>query len=882
MAEKQFTGWKRQRKTQWRVKVADQVARLMISIAGVGTIIAITLVCVFLVSVVAPLFMPGTVQADNEIHTEHAATSEHVPPIHTAMDEYNLLGYSLYADGMLEVFRLDNGDVLEERQLFDAENLPISHAFAVSEGHVAFGFPNGQIQFGRINFSTTFLALDEVAPEHHAMESRDFAAYRGGVVQLTPRGQFRLQSLEVELEDPITLDEAQGVALIDFTALSSGPIFATMTEDGTFRINSVRRTRNLMTREETVTLQGSELALDFSDGRGLPEFLRIEGRADTVLLIWEDGYVQRFDTRDRNNPVFAEEFMLLDDPTHEISQVGHLIGKMTLVIGDSAGTIHTWFRVRPEENPGTPDGSRYVKALEFPAESKMGPVISFAASARTRMLAAGYAGGQVRLLYITSNRMLNEFSAFDVTRPVRALALSPRDDALLAGSEYGFARWKLDFPHPQTNLRAIFGKVQYEGFENPEHIWQSSSGSDEFEPKYGLMPLIFGTLKATFYTMIFAVPIALLAAVYTSEFLSPRIKARVKPTIEVMASLPSVVLGFLAALVIAPVAERAVPGILLSFFWVPFILLCVAALWQLLPYTLYGRLKSYRLLVMMAVLPVAGYLAYITGPYMERLFFAGDLRGWLNWTYNPGNPEAGQQFQNAVGGWMILMMPLSAVAMVYVNMTWWNPALRSRCTELTSLPVALINLLKFLVGTLCAVLLALGISWMLHGLGWDPRGSYIGPYAQRNALIVGFVMGFAVIPIIYTIAEDALSAVPDHLRSGSLGAGATPWQTAIRIIIPTAMSGLFSAIMVGFGRAVGETMIVLMAAGNTPLMEWNMFNGFRTLSANIAVELSEAVKNGTNYRLLFLAALTLFLITFALNTIAEIVRQRFRKRAFEL
>ena len=104
----------------------------------------------------------------------------------------------------------------------------------------------------------------------------------------------------------------------------------------------------------------------------------------------------------------------------------------------------------------------------------------------------------------------------------------------------------------------------------------------------------------------------------------------------------------------------------------------------------------------------------------------------------------------------------------------------------------------------------------------------------------------------------------------------------MRIIIPTAMSGLFSAMMIGLGRAVGETMIVLMAAGNTPVMDLNIFNGFRTLSANIAVELPEAVKDSTHYRMLFLAALSLFALTFVLNTVAEIVRLRFRKRAFQL
>jgi phosphate transport system permease protein len=167
-------------------------------------------------------------------------------------------------------------------------------------------------------------------------------------------------------------------------------------------------------------------------------------------------------------------------------------------------------------------------------------------------------------------------------------------------------------------------------------------------------------------------------------------------------------------------------------------------------------------------------------------------------------------------------------------------------------------------------------------MGFDPRGGVVDTYVQRNALIVGFLMGFAVIPIIYTIAEDALSSVPEHLRSASLGLGATPWQTAVRIVVPTAMSGIFSAVMVGLGRAVGETMIVLMAAGNTPIMQWNVFNGFRTLSANIAVELPEAVQHSTEYRMLFLAGLSLFVLTFLVNSVAEAVRQRFRKRAFAL
>jgi phosphate transport system permease protein len=151
-------------------------------------------------------------------------------------------------------------------------------------------------------------------------------------------------------------------------------------------------------------------------------------------------------------------------------------------------------------------------------------------------------------------------------------------------------------------------------------------------------------------------------------------------------------------------------------------------------------------------------------------------------------------------------------------------------------------------------------------------------YDQRNSLVVGIAMGFAVIPIIFTIAEDSLSNVPQHLVAGSLALGATRWQTALRVVLPTASPGIFSAIMIGFGRAVGETMIVLMATGNTPIMNWNMFSGFRALSANIAVELPEAPVGGTLFRVLFLAALLLYVMTFIVNTAAELVRLRLRRK----
>jgi phosphate transport system permease protein len=143
---------------------------------------------------------------------------------------------------------------------------------------------------------------------------------------------------------------------------------------------------------------------------------------------------------------------------------------------------------------------------------------------------------------------------------------------------------------------------------------------------------------------------------------------------------------------------------------------------------------------------------------------------------------------------------------------------------------------------------------------------------------VGIAMGFAVIPTIFSITEDAIFSVPKHLTQGSLALGATPWQTLTRVVIPTASPGIFSAVMIGMGRAVGETMIVLMATGNTPIMDMNIFEGMRTLAANIAVEMPESEVGGSHFRILFLAALVLFAFTFMVNTLAEVVRQRLRQK----
>ena len=151
-------------------------------------------------------------------------------------------------------------------------------------------------------------------------------------------------------------------------------------------------------------------------------------------------------------------------------------------------------------------------------------------------------------------------------------------------------------------------------------------------------------------------------------------------------------------------------------------------------------------------------------------------------------------------------------------------------------------------------------------------------YDQRNSVVVGLAMGFAVIPIIFTISEDAFSSVPQHLTAASLALGASRWQTATRVVLPTASPGIFSAVMVGFGRAVGETMIVLMATGNTPVLDWSPFNGMRTLSANIAVEVPEAPLRRHALPRALPLGLRALPDDLLVNTVAELVRQRLRDK----
>ncbi|MCX6898823.1 MAG: phosphate ABC transporter permease subunit PstC [Verrucomicrobia bacterium] len=258
-----------------------------------------------------------------------------------------------------------------------------------------------------------------------------------------------------------------------------------------------------------------------------------------------------------------------------------------------------------------------------------------------------------------------------------------------------------------TRWSLMIEPYRWRGYDKPEYIWQPVSEV----PKFNIIPLIIGSLKATLVALLLSVPLGVGAAIYVSQLAKPTLREIVKPTIELLSGIPSVVLGFFALIVMASVLQ-AVFG------------------------------------------------------YESRL----------------------------------------------------------------------------------------------------------------NAFVAGVALGLTVIPIIFTISEDALSSVPKAYTHAALALGASPWKAAWQVVLPAAVPGVFAACVLGFGRAIGETMVVLMASGNASIVSASIFDSCRTLTASIAAELAEVVFGGDHYRILFLLGALLFAVTFATNLAGDVVVHRLKQQ----
>jgi len=940
VAVSEQTNAPRMRRTSKRVHLVDRVAGMVITIGGISVILTVVGICVFLLASVLPLFRSGEITEDSR-----SPISVTDPRI-VATDEYQASMLVINAEGYLSILHTATGQaVVPPRPITDGRVTSMS--FEPAQELLAIGREDGQVQLGRASFETELLSAAEVGEQPSLWTIGQTGPFRygesTGVLQRFSLDQFRFIHPEIVLADPSALSGGNGaVVSIDLRTRGETQFLLTKRADGTMALGQVRTVRPLGGGKPRTRISEQVVAADFA-ARGVPQWSFITGDGESILCLWPDGHLQRYSTHaPENEPIRLSETVQLIPTGRRITSACMMLGGVTLLAGDDKGTLNAAFAA---VNPAaaTPDGLSLVVSHRIGVSSH--PLTAINISTRDRTLVVGDTSGAIHLLNLTSEKRVAQVQEDAATaEPVAAAAIAPKMNGVVAISTKGTLRhYHLEPGHPEASVHSLFGKVHYEGGLEPQYTYQSSSGEDTAEPKLSLVPLILGTLKATLFAMLFAAPLAILAAIYTSEFLNPSVRRYVKPAIETMASLPSVVLGFVAAIIVAPWVAQHLPAVLVAFFVLPFAVLMGAHLWQLVPMRIDRSTTAVtKLTVVAATMAIGIALAGLLSPLIERglfgptrsdkLVLAGSIApvakeaipAWVGarTSMDPNlerrlRQEHGMYFRDGKvvvpvepadlsviesklstmesaqpsirtwldgnygavwPGWMAVLLPLAAVAISLAE-----SRLRSRgiLPNLDGLPrgkAARGYLIRFSILSVATLVVSGGMGMLVSQIGVDSRDFIFGPFSQRNTLIVGLMMGFAVIPIIYTISEDAMRTVPQQLRTASVGAGATPWQTAIRVVLPVAGSGVFSAIMIGLGRATGETMIVVMATGNTPSLDWNLFSGFRTLSANIAVELPEAAQDSSHYRVLFLCGLVLFAMTFLVNTTAEIVRQRFRRQ----
>lgn len=719
----------------------DRMAGMGIAIGGSSVILAVLLICFYLLYEVAPLFSSASIEpkASYVLPAEDQGES-----LYLTTEEQSEVGMRVTTNGSIVFFSVADGSVINAVENLRTEEVT---AFAVESdtSHLmAFGYSDGKA----------------LIVKHHYRIS-----YPDGTRKITPVVEYPYGEEAIDVANfPIKqLTLRDGDDSLTLAAIG----------DTNSAITKVTKDVNFITEEVELSEQSEPLPFVEDVASML-----LSGDQRYLYVATRSGELSEFDLRDFGSIALKDNFALFNDDASLVS-MSYLLGQSSIMVADSSGRVSQWFNVR--------DDATNEEKLTFIRDVKQ-PValVDLAMEQRRKGFATLDERGIVAIYNATSTRQVLDEKLSDST--ARMISFSPRANGLLLEDSKGLHFFYVDNEHPEVSWSSLWGQVWYEGYQESTYTWQSSAANNDFEPKYSLMPLAFGTLKAAFYAMLMAVPLAICGAIYTAYFMAPALRRKIKPVIELMEALPTVILGFLAGLFFAPFLEENLAATFSILVVLPVGILLFAYLWSRLPQNIRWLVPDgWQPLVLIPVIVFLAWFCLALSPIIELSFFGGNIRGFIT-----------------------------------------ND---------------------------------LGIT-----------------FDQRNALVVGFAMGFAVIPTIFSITEDAIFSVPKALTQGSLALGATYWQTMTRVVLPTASPGIFSAIMIGMGRAVGETMIVLMATGNTPIMDFNIFEGMRTLAANLAVEVPESEVGSSHYRILFLAAFVLFIFTFIVNTIAETVRQHLRKK----
>ncbi len=723
-----------------RNKLYDMLARQVITVGGIAVIFSVIAILFLIVRVTIPLFKPASVEA------LHTLANHDLPEniLALGLDDYRENAFTVDRQGQLRFQGLQKAGIEYIIDLSSGSAKTLREIKEAGPNLYSLLWQDGSISLVTIDFRPSF--------------------DQDGKRTIVPFSEFISELPAPQAPSPVLS------SLVRQSAEEGMLLRVNLHADNSFSIWRRTQTEDLF-GDETVTEINKTIDPYFESIKAFA--LTLEGK--TLFAGTAGGTLLRWSLADEI--VFTDTVPAFKEPVTAMTMV---FGSQSVAVGTESGTLSTWMGVRDSAVSETKK-LRKIHDLK-PHDST---IVAIIPSQRNKALLSLDNQGILHLDHMTSERHL-----LSLQNPLHLAALSSRGSGLITFDQKGTLQVNaLHNPHPEVSFRTLFGKVWYENYDSPDYVWQSSSGSDDFEAKFSITPLLFGTIKGTLYAMVFALPLATFGAVYVSQFAPPHFQRVIKPLVEVMASVPSVVIGFLIALVLAPFIEEQIVPLLLSFLFLPLGLFVFILFWQYgQRFTAIRELRhGYEFILVLPVLLLSVYFAYFFGPLVENLLFDGSFKQFL-----------------------------------------------------------------------------------FHNTGTR--------YDQRNCIIIAFGLGFTVIPIIFSIAEDSLSNVPPSLTAASMALGASRWQTVWRVILPSASPGIFAGAMIGLGRAVGETMIVLMATGNTPIMDFSIFNGMRTLSANIAVEIPEAPVDGTLYRVLFLCAVILFIMTFLVNTGAELVRERLRKK----
>ncbi len=517
--------------------IADRAARWVVSAGGIGVIASILGILIFILVEVAPLLFSARVEAGRKVTVPEVGKIEAV-----LSDDYRTHVATLDEHGVVRVVRMQDGKVVYKSDLM-APNLlaatvpPQTHAFAASTS-------DGRVLLKSMGFGISFNGQDRVVtPDETPPVFLDLD------LQKRPLGAFAAQ-----------LDG-------DGNALAAAAL-----ADGRLAVARRGVEKNEMTGEATESLGRAEL-----DAPGRITALVIDpaqknlyaGTAAGDLLWWtlQDGQPGDLHSANAGAPITALTLLL---------------GGRSLAVGQENGALSVWFPVNE-----TGDTVRLARTHEFPRHPDA--IRRITPSQRDRSFLAASAG-KLGLYFSTADRTL--WTGAPPVRDVAALFYTPKADGAYAAGGGEVAELDIHNPHPEITARSLFGKIWYEGYAAPAWVWQSSGGSDDFEPKLSLTPLLVGTLKGTFYSLLLAIPLGVFGAMYISQFMHPAYKRYVKPMVEIMASLPSVVLGFLAGLWLAPRIERVVPALVLMAFGLPLFIMLAGFLWSRLPRGFRGRFPA--------------------------------------------------------------------------------------------------------------------------------------------------------------------------------------------------------------------------------------------------------------------------------------------------